>query len=107
MTPDFGQEVLKMERLEVYYQLAEEFVPRHVAARMERDGKPEDGSSPSEEAEERGEVVAGFEGMVRRRNLKASMDLSPPLGPYGVTEQVLRFLEVSRPCCCVDFADCV
>jgi hypothetical protein len=106
MTPDFGQGVLKMERLEVYYQLAEEFVPRHVAARMEREVMPEDGSSPLEDADGRGEVIAGFEGMARRRNFKASMELPPPLGPYGVTEQVLRFLEVS--CASpgvVDFAD--
>jgi hypothetical protein len=91
MTPDFGQGVLKIERLEVYYQVAEEFVPRHLAARLERDSKPEE-----EDEDERGEVVAGFEGMVRRRNFKPSVELPPPLGPYGVSEQVLRFLEVSR-----------
>lgn len=103
MTPDFGEGVLKMERLEVCYQLAEEFVPRHVAAaagRLDQRDKPEDPASGSplvhgENADDRGEQVAGYEGMVRRRNLKATMDMPPPLGPYGVTEQVLRFLEVS------------
>lgn len=96
MVPDFGTGLLKIERLEVYYQLAEEFVPRHLAARLERDvvNKPEDGSSDGDE--EKGEVVAGYEDMVRRRNFKPSAELPPPLGPYGVSEQVLRFLEVSR-----------
>ena len=85
MTPDFAEGVLKMERLEVFYQLAEEYVPRqaHEAA----------GVTASPGGEERVEQVAGFEGMVRRRNIKMA-DLPPPLGPYGVSEQVLRFLEV-------------
>lgn len=85
MTPNFVEGVLKMERLEVFYQFAEEYVPRqaHEAA----------GVAVSPGGEERVEQVAGFENMVRRRNVKIA-DMPPPLGPYGVSERVLRFLEV-------------
>lgn len=91
MTPDFVEGVLKMERLDVYYQLSEEYIPRQV---HESAGVS---VSPGGEAD-REEQVAGFEAMVRRRNVKIA-DMPPPLGPYGVSEQVLRFLEVST---CVD-----
>lgn len=86
MTPDFVEGVLKIEQLQVFYQSAEEYVPKQA--------QDSAGVSVSPGGEDRVEQVAGFDGMVRRRNIKIA-DMPPPLGPYGVSEQVLRFLEVS------------
>lgn len=134
MMPDFELGVLKFDRLEVYYQATEEFVPPDAVLheREEEESKPsadkvdahgitlalptppptmqQDSdqakaktSSPTNPSRELGDnkqtpgevLPTGFEDFVSRHNVKLKVDRPAFVGPYGVTERALRFLEVS------------